>query len=196
MPVDADPYTPPESPPAGRSSMTGLRSASLSARFVAMIIDYVLSAAVFYGGAWVAYLFGVRGLGILVPTVFGLIKPICEACGGRTPGTALFGARVVGPNRRPIGPGAAIIRNLGWMLGPGIGSFLLMVLMAGGIPAGIGGVMLWTMALVGGLGWIVGCLMACGPSRRSLHDRIAGTVVVQGWTSAAITTTRRTRRRA
>ena len=130
MPVNADPYTPPESPPSGRSSMTGLRSAALSARFFAMIIDYLLSAAALYGGAWVVSVLGVRGQGILVPTVFMLAKPICEACGGWTPGKMLFGARVVGPNRRPIGPGASMIRNVGWVLGPGIGSFLLWVITA------------------------------------------------------------------
>jgi len=194
MPPHNQPYAPPESPPSEYLSK-GLRSASVPVRMVAIIIDYLLTAAAIYGSSWVAYLLGWRGELFLLPTMLVLAKPICEACGGRTPGKALLGARVVDQNRLPIGPWAAIVRNLGWVLGPGIGSFLAWVMMVGGIPAGIGGMVLSSLALIGCFCLIVSGLAACGRSKRAFHDRLAGTFVLQGWSPAAIISSSRRRRR-
>jgi len=159
---------------------------------LAVVIDYAVTTAGISGAGWLAVMLGGGGMiALVLSLLLLLLKPICEAFGGRTPGKALLGLRVVDLQHRPIGAWLSIVRNLVWVLGPGIGSFLVWLMLLGGIPGGVGGIGLAVVAQLAGLAWFIGCLPAFARDRRAFHDRFAGTIVLHGWTIAAVRTPKR-----
>jgi uncharacterized RDD family membrane protein YckC len=96
---------------------------------------------------------------------------ILQATTGATVGKLLLGLRVVGAtDRTRAGIRAAGLRTLVFLAGPAIFSF-------GPLIAGQSGEFL---ALVGAGIWIADCVVLLSdPQRQSLHDRVAGTLVVR-----------------
>jgi uncharacterized RDD family membrane protein YckC len=96
---------------------------------------------------------------------------ILQTATGATVGKLLVGLRVVGAtDRTRAGIRAAGLRTLVFLAGPAIFTFAPLV-------AGQGG---GYLALVGAGIWIADCVVLLSdPQRQSLHDRVAGTLVVR-----------------
>lgn len=182
-------------PPSSPVTQAGLRPAPVVLRALAAALDWSACVVVFYGGIYLLIRTGgpVR-LQWLAPGAMMALKPVTEAFGGRSLGKLLFGLRVVDDLRRPIGPMAAITRNLDWCFGPVLATFLGSLLLHGGILAGPGALMLGALALVGLVAWVISGLVA--RDGRALHDRLAGSRCVRGWTLAAVRTGPHRRRRS
>jgi uncharacterized RDD family membrane protein YckC len=94
-----------------------------------------------------------------------------HVAGGATVGKRVLGLRVVTlADRSGVGVRAAGIRTVVFLLGPAIFTFAPKVAFLG---AGI-------LSTLGGIFWLAdGLRLVTDPQRRSLHDRLAGTVVVR-----------------
>ena len=112
-----------------------------------------------------------------VPAAFFLYFFLGFAFWGKTAGAAIMRITVVRSDGEPLGFLGALARVLGmliYVLMLGIGAVLAYVLR--GTPAAAGLLVgLSLLFCVAGLLWAV-----FDPYRRALHDRIAGTIVVQG----------------
>jgi uncharacterized RDD family membrane protein YckC len=91
-----------------------------------------------------------------------------EARGGATLGKRMLGLRVVNlPERTPAGIWSTGVRTILFLAGPAIFAF-----------AGAWGLSI--ISLLGGALWFADSLvLATDPQKRSLHDRLAGTIVVR-----------------
>jgi uncharacterized RDD family membrane protein YckC len=94
-----------------------------------------------------------------------------QANGGATLGKRVLGLRVVRADRSPAGLWASGVRTILFLIGPAILTF----------SSSIGYVSLAAvLSLLGAALWIADSLvLATDPQRRSLHDKLAGTIVVR-----------------
>jgi uncharacterized RDD family membrane protein YckC len=93
-----------------------------------------------------------------------------EATSGATLGKRVLGLRVVRADQSPAGIWAAGVRTIVFLLGPAIFTF----------SPGIGVVGAALISLVGAALWFADSLiLATDPQKRSLHDKLAGTLVIR-----------------
>jgi uncharacterized RDD family membrane protein YckC len=165
-PVPRDGGTPLPAPPSIPHSLRG-HYAGFASRFIAFIVDCVVSVAVFEL-ALVAASFAAsvltgssihwnRGNVGVVVAFFAwefLYYAYFWTASGKTPGMQLLGVQVIGHDGSSVGTRRGLVRTLAFPL-----SFLLL-----------------------GLGFL-GILL--GRDRRALHDSIAGTAVVYSWSARA-----------
>jgi uncharacterized RDD family membrane protein YckC len=93
-----------------------LRPAGLSARFCALVIDWLIRLAILYAAAFVAGIFGGVGWAFWLILAFALewFYPVAFelSASGATPGKRAMNLKVVMDNGLPITPAASITRNL------------------------------------------------------------------------------------
>jgi uncharacterized RDD family membrane protein YckC len=161
-PMPRDSGTPPPAPLSAPQNLRG-HYAGFASRFIAFVIDFVLSIAVFeLALAAISFAASVltgtsihfnRGYLWVVLAFFAwefVYYAYSWTASGRTPGMMIVGVQVVGQDGSHVGTKRGLVRTLAFPL-----SFLLL-----------------------GLGFL-GILL--GRDRRALHDVIAGTAVVYAW---------------
>jgi uncharacterized RDD family membrane protein YckC len=93
-----------------------LRPAGVTARFYALLVDWVIRLGVLYAAATVAPFLGGLGLALLIVLLFALewFYPVAFELSpsGATPGKRIFGLKVVMDNGLPVTPAASLTRNL------------------------------------------------------------------------------------
>lgn len=155
-----NPYAPPASPvrPLRLDPTPNAPLASRSSRFVALLLDWMVSGVVMIPGMVIGAAIGsedlANGLALGSLALFWGMQWLMVASQGQTLGKRWCGIRIVGPH------GA----RAGW-----VRSVLLRSWLAQAIT--------W-VPLIGGLFGLTDALMIFGSQRRCLHDRIAGTTVV------------------
>jgi uncharacterized RDD family membrane protein YckC len=155
-----NPYAPPAAParPLRLEIEHDAPLASRSSRFVALLLDWLVSGLVMIPGAIVGAVLGGEDLADVLAVgslaLFWGLQWLMVASSGQTVGKRWCGIRIVGQRGARVG-------------------FVRGVLLRSWVMQGL----TW-IPVLGGLLGLVDVLMIFGSQRRCLHDRLAGTKVV------------------